>query len=77
MCSILSLFPPPPPPPPPPPCTLSRPWPSRHDASPSSGSSSLTQNVMGEGRELLSLLKHENLNNDDFISAYGLGQRSD
>ena len=73
MCSILSPFPPPPPPP----CTLSRPWASRHDASPSSGSSSLTQNVMGEGRELLSRLKHEILNNDDFSSVYGFGRRSD
>ena len=75
MCSILSPFPPPPPPPPP--CTLSRPWASRHDASPSSGSFSLTQNVMGEGRELLSRLKHEILNNDDFSSVYGFGRRSD
>ena len=70
--SILSLFPPPSPL-----CTLSRPSASRHDASPSSGSSSLTQNVVGEGRELLSLLKYGNLNNDDFILAYGFGRRSD
>ena len=71
---ILSLFPPLLPLPP---CTLSRPSASCHDASTSSGSSSSTQNVVGEGRELLSQLKYGNLNNYDFILAYGFGRRSD